>query len=78
MTSSPPDWTAAAACLDADPRWFFPDRGGRVTRAKRICAGCEVRAECLEMALAGNEKYGIWGGLGEGDRRRLRQRIEAA
>lgn len=72
----PPLWTARAACLDADPALFFPDRGGRVTRAKRICAICEVRRECLEMALAGNER-GIWGGLGEEDRRRLR-RIEAA
>jgi len=30
------------------------------------------------MALAGNERHGIWGGLGEDDRRRLRRRIEAA
>lgn len=78
MTPSPAAWTTHAACRDADPAWFFPDRGGRVTRAKRICAGCEVRAECLELALAGNERHGIWGGLGEEDRRRLRRRIEAA
>lgn len=74
----PPPWTARAACLDVDPAWFFPERGGRVTRAKRICGSCPVRVECLTMALAGNERHGIWGGLGEEDRRRLRRRIEAA
>lgn len=73
----PPSWTTHAACRGADPDLFFPKRGGRVTRAKRICGGCEVRAECLAMALAGNE-HGIWGGLGEEDRRRLRRRIVAA
>jgi len=74
----PPSWTTHAACRGADPELFFPERGGRVTRAKRICGGCEVRAAYLAMALAGNERHGIWGGLGEEDRRRLRRRIVAA
>ena len=78
MSSSPPDWTAAAACLDADPALFFPGRGGRATRAKRICAGCMVRVECLAAAFAGNEEHGIWGGLAADERRQLRRRIEAA
>jgi len=74
----PPFWTTHAACRGADPDLFFPKRGGRVTRAKQICAGCEVRTQCLAMALAGDERHGIWGGLGEEDRCRLRRRIEAA
>ena len=40
--------------------------------AKRVCSGCSVRAECLEFALANDERFGIWGGLSERERRRLR------
>jgi WhiB family redox-sensing transcriptional regulator len=38
-----------------------------------VCVGCDVRAECLEYAMANDERFGIWGGLSERERRRLRQ-----
>ena len=41
--------------------------------AKKVCTGCEVRAECLEYALAHDERFGIWGGLSERERRRLKK-----
>ena len=44
------------------------------TEAKRICTTCEVRAECLEYALEHDERFGIWGGLSERERRRLKRR----
>jgi len=69
---SPDDWRAQAACAQLDPALFFPDGGEAETwQAKRVCAACPVRAECLRFALAGPEPYGIWGGLTEGERREL-------
>ncbi|RYF56742.1 MAG: WhiB family transcriptional regulator [Comamonadaceae bacterium] len=72
------DWQLSAACRGADSSVFFhPDEqpGGRqpqrVQAAKRICPGCEVRAECLQCALNSSERYGIWGGLTELERREL-------
>jgi len=36
-----------------------------------VCTGCPVRAQCLEHALAHDERYGVWGGTSERERRRL-------
>lgn len=65
-------WRDQALCAQADPEAFFPEKGGSTRDAKRICLGCEVRQECLEYALAHDERFGIWGGLSERERRRLR------
>ena len=69
------DWQERGLCAQTDPEAFFPEKGGSTREAKRICAGCEVRAECLEYALANDERFGIWGGLSERERRRLRRAI---
>jgi WhiB family redox-sensing transcriptional regulator len=68
-----PDWQERALCAQTDPEAFFPEKGGSTREAKRICSGCDVRAECLEYALANDERFGIWGGLSERERRRLRR-----
>ena len=71
-------WRLDALCAETDPEAFFPEKGGSTREAKRVCSGCSVRAECLEFALANDERFGIWGGLSERERRRLRiQRREA-
>jgi WhiB family redox-sensing transcriptional regulator len=71
-------WRLDALCAETDPEAFFPEKGGSTREAKRVCTGCEVRAECLEFALASDERFGIWGGLSERERRRLRlQRRES-
>ena len=67
-------WQADALCSQTDPEAFFPEKGGSTRDAKKICAQCEVKAECLEYALANDERFGIWGGLSERERRRLRRR----
>ncbi len=67
-------WHESALCAETDPEAFFPEKGGSTREAKKICTGCEVRAECLEFALANDERFGIWGGLSERERRRLRRR----
>ncbi len=68
------DWQERALCAQTDPEAFFPEKGGSTREAKKICTGCEVRAECLESALANDERFGIWGGLSERERRKLRKR----
>jgi WhiB family redox-sensing transcriptional regulator len=67
-------WQADALCSQTDPEAFFPEKGGSTRDAKKICTQCEVKAECLEYALANDERFGIWGGLSERERRRLRRR----
>ncbi|TYP89884.1 WhiB family redox-sensing transcriptional regulator [Blastococcus xanthinilyticus] len=67
-------WQERALCAETDPEAFFPEKGGSTREAKKICTGCEVKAECLEFALANDERFGIWGGLSERERRRLRRR----
>ena len=74
-----PDWREEAACRDTDPELDFPDDGIRSARAqvkmaKLICRGCPVSATCLSWALASGQEAGIWGGLTEGERRRLHRR----
>lgn len=66
-----PDWVLAASCQFVDPEIFHPEKGGTVRPAKLICAGCPARAECLIFAFEHNERYGIYGGLSERERRKL-------
>lgn len=66
-------WKQHGNCLGVDPDLFFPERGASTREAKAVCAGCMVRAQCLEYALDNGEKFGIWGGLSERERRRLRR-----
>lgn len=66
-------WKDRAACLGAPAAVFFPERGEPTERAKRTCDGCPVRAQCLEYALAMGEKFGIWGGKSERERRAIRR-----
>jgi WhiB family redox-sensing transcriptional regulator len=66
-------WADQARCLQAEPDTFFPEKGGSTREAKRICASCDVRDLCLDYALANDERFGIWGGLSERERRRLKR-----
>jgi len=69
-----PGWHDLALCAETDPEAFFPEKGGSTREAKKVCVRCEVRVECLEYALAKDERFGIWGGLSERERRRLKRR----
>lgn len=66
-------WQDRALCAQTDPEAFFPEKGGSTREAKKICTGCEVKTECLEYALANDERFGIWGGLSERERRRIKR-----
>ncbi|MCW2941190.1 MAG: regulatory protein [Actinomycetia bacterium] len=82
MQGRPIDWVERAACKDEDPELFFPlgtldVPHWQVSRAKRICAVCPVRGECLDYALETGQEYGVWGETTEQERRALRGRIQA-
>ena len=71
---NPLAWQSDSLCAQTDPEAFFPEKGGSTRDAKKICTSCEVRSECLEYALENDERFGIWGGLSERERRKLRKR----
>ncbi len=71
-------WQDYANCRGADADLFFPERGASTRKAKAICAACEVKAECLESAIVNGEKFGIWGGMSERERRRVRKQRQIA
>ena len=73
--AKPEPWKQYGACATADPDLFFPKRGGDTSQAKAICASCQCRKACLEYALRHGEKYGIWGGKSERERRVLRRAV---
>lgn len=71
-------WQWQANCMGVDPDLFFPERGASTREAKSVCRGCVVQNECLEYALVNGEKFGIWGGLSERERRRIRRQRSLA
>ncbi|TFB91065.1 MULTISPECIES: WhiB family transcriptional regulator [Cryobacterium] len=70
----PLSWQSDSLCAQTDPEAFFPEKGGSTRDAKKICSSCEVKTQCLQYALANDERFGIWGGLSERERRKLRKR----
>ena len=66
-------WQLRANCMGVDPELFFPERGSSTREAKEVCRGCVVAQDCLEFAIANGEKFGIWGGMSERERRRVRR-----
>jgi hypothetical protein len=69
--SAAPGWQRRAACRTEDPESFFPEWDGAARAAQAVCAGCPVRAECLDYAIKRGITHGIWGGLTEQERRPL-------
>jgi len=66
------DWRLHAQCRGLDPELFYPERGEDIRLAQSICRECSVSSECLDFAIENGEHHGIWGGLSERSRRRLR------
>jgi WhiB family transcriptional regulator, redox-sensing transcriptional regulator len=66
-------WQERALCAQTDPEAFFPEKGGSTREAKKVCTTCDVKQECLEYTLMHDERFGIWGGLSERERRRLKK-----
>ena len=66
-------WQDDANSKDADPDIFFPERGASTRKAKELCNSCIAQEHCLEYAIVNAEKFGIWGGLSERERRKIRK-----
>ena len=66
-------WSAYGDCANADPDLFFPEPGADTSAAREICRSCPVRRMCLDYAVETRQKFGIWGGMTENQRRRLRR-----
>jgi WhiB family redox-sensing transcriptional regulator len=66
-------WMDRARCLEVGPAFHFPEKGESTREAKKICFACEVRADCLAYAMGNNERYGIFGGMSERERSRLKR-----
>ncbi|MYV65471.1 WhiB family transcriptional regulator [Streptomyces sp. SID2131] len=75
LTAPKPDmtWQENALCAQAGPEFFFPAPGSSTREAKQLCGACEGRVACLEYALAHDERFGVWGGLSEKERFRLKR-----
>ena len=71
-------WQEHALCAQIDPEMFFPEKGGSTRDPKRVCAACEVRDPCLQYALDHDERFGVWGGYSERERRRLKGAADVA
>ncbi len=67
----PPAWMADGLCAQTDPELWFPETGGSTAEAKAVCSRCPVRPECLAFALEHRERFGVWGGASERERRRM-------
>jgi WhiB family transcriptional regulator, redox-sensing transcriptional regulator len=72
----PPDaWQERSACYGLDPEVFFPTSEEEAGLALSYCNACPVRDTCLEWAIQNGERYGVWGGTTEQERRRLMRRV---
>ncbi|MGW2013328.1 WhiB family transcriptional regulator [Streptomyces sp. NPDC001927] len=65
-------WQENALCAQAGPEFFFPAPGSSTREAKQLCGACEGREACLQYALENDERFGVWGGLSEKERGRLK------
>jgi WhiB family transcriptional regulator, redox-sensing transcriptional regulator len=66
-------WHTRAACRGRSDVNFFPTRGESIRVARSLCSGCAVCAECLEYALTHDRTVGVWGGMTERERKRVRR-----
>lgn len=66
------EWQDRAVCAQTDPEAYFPEKGQSTRSAKATCKVCEVQPQCLDYAMTRNEPFGVWGGLSERERRKLR------
>lgn len=74
---APGPWAARGACRSSDPSVFFPRRGASLQAPKEMCGRCAVQRECASYALAHPALKGVWGGLSEAERRRMRKAAAA-
>jgi WhiB family redox-sensing transcriptional regulator len=76
---TPEPWQEDALCAETDPEAFFPEKGGggnNLAAARAVCAACTVAADCLDYAIRNGERFGVWGGLTDRQRRRIAHQLD--
>lgn len=68
-------WMDDALCAQVGGDLWHPEKGESTRAAKSVCARCPVAVECLEYALVTHERFGVYGGMSEGERRRLARQL---
>jgi|APSaa5957512535_1039671.scaffolds.fasta_scaffold02949_14 WhiB family transcriptional regulator, redox-sensing transcriptional regulator len=66
------EWRRRASCRGLETNVFFPGRGESLSALKSYCKFCPVVKPCLEYSFRSMEKFGIWGGTSERERRKVR------
>ncbi|HUS25810.1 MAG TPA: WhiB family transcriptional regulator [Nevskiaceae bacterium] len=74
------DWHTKAKCTEVDPDTMHPGNNTHgIREAKKVCRGCPVTLQCGQWALGlkGDqwEEFGVWGGMSERERRRIRKKL---
>lgn len=77
IAKPPPFMDGRELCAQADPDSWFPEKGGSAREAKAVCHQCPLEAACLAFALENEQRFGVWGGHTERERRRLLKRRAA-
>ena len=72
MRLQPTEMFPNALCAQSDPEAFFPEKGGTTKAAKKVCGKCDHQVACLEYALTNDERFGVWGGKSERERRAIK------
>ena len=68
-----PAWMDDALCAQVDTELFFPEQGKSSREARKVCRSCPVKKECLEWSLKTGQRFGVWGGMSERQRRKMRR-----
>ena len=68
-----PAWHQSASYKSVGVRTYFANEEGSLELARAVCAGCRVRQECYDMAMADKDLEGVWGGLDAKERGRPRR-----
>lgn len=66
-------WMLRGNCAQVGGDTWHPEKGGNTLAAKVVCRRCPVKAECLAYALERDERFGVWGGMSERERRALKR-----
>lgn len=75
---SPLAWKQLGNCKGTDPEFFYPDPANKKaeSRAVKACQNCRVADICLEFAINNRERFGVWGGSTQAERRRIFRRTK--
>ena len=67
-----PEFLGDGDCVGENPNLWDDEDASLTAQGTAICAQCPVRELCAAWGNK-NEEFGIWGGIGGAERRRLRR-----